>query len=93
MLSRGFTENPNKSCETILLDHEWKALLLRVNRRKTRRTKPPPIKEIVFSIAKLGGFLGRRGRWKPRNYLYLERVDEAYGPLRILSHGREERMW
>lgn len=83
-LSREFKSNPNKSCETILLEYEWRALLLIVNRRVSRRTKPPPLKEVLFSIAKLGGFLGRTGDGYPgfisiwRGWMKLMDLSEIY---------------
>lgn len=54
-------ENPDSSCKELLSDIEWKSLHCRVNRTKNIPTKEPSIKEAITMIAKLGGFLARKG--------------------------------
>lgn len=44
---------------------EWQALDCFENKTKELREEPPTLKEIKMSIAKLGGFLGRKGDGKP----------------------------
>ena len=47
-------------CTKILTVNEWKALYLKVNRRKALPKEPPTIAQAIQWIAKLGGFLGRK---------------------------------
>jgi len=61
MLSR---ENPELPCDACLSEDEWRTLTVFYT-RKAPPTKPPPIKEVVLMIAKLGGFLGRKSDGNP----------------------------
>ena len=58
-------ENPNNSCEKILQKDEWKVLYSIVNETKSMPNEPPSIKEVTRMIAKLGGFMGRKGDGEP----------------------------
>lgn len=58
-------EHPNIPCTKILTTDEWQALVSITEGKKTRRTKPPAMQEAVQMIAKLGGFLGRKGDKEP----------------------------
>lgn len=58
-------ENPNSSCEKILEKDEWKVLYSIVNETNSIPNTPPSIKEITTMIAKLGGFMGRKGDGEP----------------------------
>lgn len=58
-------EHSTDPCTKILSTHEWQALVSMSEGRKTRRTKPPTMQEAVHLIAKLGGFLGRKGDKEP----------------------------
>jgi hypothetical protein len=57
MLGRGASE---LSCTVLFEDHEWKALTCAVNKTRIPPRAPPSLREAVFLIGKLGGFLGRR---------------------------------
>ena len=57
--------DPNISCTKLLADYEWKVLFLKVNRNKTVPKKTPAIGEVVVWIARLGGFLARKGDGAP----------------------------
>jgi hypothetical protein len=57
-------ETPEMSCDAILSQEEWKALCAFFT-QKPPPAKPPSLKEAVWMIAKLGGFLGRRGDGHP----------------------------
>jgi len=52
--------NPDESCETFFETNEWKILYKVVKKTKLAPEKPPSIREAVFMIAKLGGFLARK---------------------------------
>ena len=58
-------QNPEDTCETVLEEHEWKALYAKINRTAVSPAKPPTVREAVRWIAKLGGFLGRKGDGEP----------------------------
>jgi hypothetical protein len=52
---------PQRSVEGILAEAEWQAMYVLVHRTKDLPEQPPSIGESVKWIAKLGGFLGRKG--------------------------------
>lgn len=54
---------PESSVEGMLEKNEWEVLNILVN--KTVPKKPPSIKEAIFQIAKLGGFIGRKSDGDP----------------------------
>lgn len=57
-------ETPDMPCDAILSQDEWRALCAFFT-NKLPPTKPPSLKEAVWMIAKLGGFLGRKGDGHP----------------------------
>ena len=57
--------DPATPCSTLLADHEWKVLFLKVNKNKTVPKKPPRIGAVVIWIAKLGGYLARNSDGPP----------------------------
>jgi hypothetical protein len=56
---------PELSCDIILEKHEWQALCCVINRVSIPPAQPPTLKEATLMIAKLGGFLGRKGDGNP----------------------------
>jgi hypothetical protein len=62
LLSR---DTPDLPCTTILETHEWQALYCYVHKTSTPPNTPPSLKEAVFAIAGLGGFLGRKHDGNP----------------------------
>ena len=58
-------QTPDASCEEILEEQEWKVLYRIVNKTSDLPTAVPTIKEAVVYLAKLGGFLGRKGDGDP----------------------------
>jgi hypothetical protein len=52
--------NPDASCEIFFEADEWKILYRVAKKTKIIPENPPSIREAVFMIAKLGGFLGRK---------------------------------
>jgi len=61
MLNR---EHPELPCDAVLSEDEWRALTVFYTRKAPPKT-PPPIKEVIVLIAKLGGFLGRKSDGNP----------------------------
>jgi len=55
---------PDLSCEVVLAAQEWKAVYL-VTQRKPPPAQPPCLGEILVLIARLGGFLARKGDGHP----------------------------
>jgi hypothetical protein len=58
-------QQPDQSCETFLAGHEWQALFCTVHRTPVPPSSPPSLREAVLWIARLGGFLARRGDGPP----------------------------
>lgn len=52
--------SPDVPCDAVLGDAEWKAVYVAVTRKKPPAT-PPGLGEMVRLIARLGGYLGRKG--------------------------------
>jgi hypothetical protein len=57
-------QTPDVSCEAILSEEEWKPLYAYLYKRPPPH-KPPTLREAIRMIAKLGGFLGRKGDGEP----------------------------
>lgn len=55
--------NPEESCEKILHEEEWQ--LLRRKFAPRSRKKPPKLQQAIVWIARLGGFLARKGDGMP----------------------------
>ena len=63
-------QNPDAPCTTVLSDREWKALILILNKKKilkgvATQKFPPSLSTAVIYIARLGGFLARKGDGDP----------------------------
>ena len=56
---------PNAPCTRVLQEDEWKTLLLVRSPRKALPAQPPTLREAVWMIAGLGGFLGRKSDGEP----------------------------
>jgi len=56
---------PSTPCTLILQTHEWQALYCTVHRTPTPPELPPSLKDCVLWLAKLGGFLARKGDKDP----------------------------
>jgi hypothetical protein len=58
-------QNPKASCTMVLTEHEWQSLYCRINKTRVLPQQPPTVSEAVRWIARLGGFLGRKGDQEP----------------------------
>jgi hypothetical protein len=58
-------ERPEQPCTLFLTEPEWQALYARIHRTRTVPAEPPDVRTAVRWIAKLGGFLGRKGDGEP----------------------------
>ena len=57
--------DPDGSVEKVLEEHEWQALYCTIHKTTELPPQPPSIGQCVRWIAKLGGFLGRKGDGDP----------------------------
>lgn len=60
--SRYASEAP---CTVVLADHEWKSLFATINRTSQSPTETPTVRQAVHWVARLGGFLDRKGDGEP----------------------------
>lgn len=58
-------EEPQGSCEKVLFREEWQVLHRALEPTQPVPTEPPSLREAVRQIARLGGFLARRGDGEP----------------------------
>jgi hypothetical protein len=93
--------HPDESCAQILAPAQWQVLYLHEHRRRRTGlpTTPPSNREAVLWIAKLGGFLARKGDGQPgikvlwRGLLRLhERVQTFADTLRLAGTSADELM-
>ncbi len=56
---------PDVPCSLVLSDAEWQALTAFTNSSKQPASQPPSLREAVHTIAKLGGFIGRKADGEP----------------------------
>jgi len=70
-------QHPEASCTMFLEEEEWHVLYCISNRTSLPPSTPPTIKEAVLYLAKLGGFLGRKGDGDPGVKVILERIQSA----------------
>lgn len=57
--------NPSTPCTELVADYEWKVLFAKVNKGKELPKTTPTIGEVIIWIARLGGFLARKGDGMP----------------------------
>lgn len=75
---------PDNSCTEILSTDEWKALWCYYHKKAQPPVAPPTIAIAVKMIAKIGGFLGRKGDGDPgakvlwRGIMALEHITNTY---------------
>ncbi len=85
--------NPNDSCDKILQDHEWRSLCCHIFKTTLPPKKPPTVYEAIRMIAKLCGFLGRKGDKEPgmsyiwRGWEKLALIAEFWQSLTIATCG------
>jgi len=58
-------EVPNMPCDVLLEVEEWQALYCYIHNTASPPTQPPTLREATRMIARLGGFLGRKGDGHP----------------------------
>ena len=58
-------EQPTAPCTVVLADQEWRALYAHIRRTAQPPATVPTVAEAMVWIARLGGFLARRGDGQP----------------------------
>ena len=58
-------QQPDAPCTVVLADHEWRALNAHFRRSVQSPARVPTVAEAMLWIARLGGFLARRGDGHP----------------------------
>ena len=58
-------QSPEAPCDTVLEGYEWQALYASIHKTTEMPEKPPSLSEVVSWIARLGGFLARKGDGEP----------------------------
>ena len=57
--------DPVTPCTELLADHEWRVLYMKINKAERLPRRTPTMGEVVIWIARLGGFLARKGDGMP----------------------------
>jgi len=57
--------NPDTPCTELVADYEWKVLFMKVHKARHPPKRTPTMGEVVIWIARLGGFLARKGDGMP----------------------------
>lgn len=69
-----------------LEEEEWKVLSCIANRTSTAPQTAPTIKEAVSYLAKLGGFLGRKGDGEPGAKVIWKGLNELHTVLKYYRY-------
>ena len=75
---------PEAPCTIFFEEEEWKALTAFREGQRQSASQPPTLKELVDNVAKLGGWLGRKGDGAPgtqvlwRGFQRLDDITEAW---------------
>jgi hypothetical protein len=81
-------ETPEVPCTVIFSEKDWQVLYCLVNNTDKPPKKPPTLKQAVFMLARLGGFLGRKGDGEPGVKVLwrgLRRLHDALDVLKTLQ--------
>jgi hypothetical protein len=79
---------PDISCESFFEEEEWKALCIHYTKNPYPPKTPPTLNEAIRIMAKLGGFMGRRGDGEPGTtslWRGIQRLDDITETFRIMS--------
>ena len=79
---------PDVSCEIFFREEEWKALCIHYTKNPHPPETPPTLNEAIRIMAKLGGFIGRKGDGQPGTtalWRGIQRLDDITETFRIMS--------
>lgn len=88
-LTYGARRHPEASCEAVLPRESWQVLHQVVPKTTTIPAAPPSLREAVRQIARLGGFLARKGDGEPgvkTIWRGLRRLDDVVTGFRLSCH-------
>lgn len=81
--------SPSTPISEFLGEEEWKILFVKFNPGSRIPKRPPPLKMAIIWVAKLGGFLGRKGDGSPGiTYIWrgLEKLFDLLAGARLFGH-------
>lgn len=81
-------ETPEVPCTVYFEDIEWKALVGFITKNPVPPKAPPSLRDAMRLVAKLGGFLGRKGDGEPGTktlWLGLQRLDDIAAAWKVFS--------
>jgi hypothetical protein len=81
-------ETPDVPCSVFFEEAEWKALYCFVRQDPKPPDQPPILKEAIRMVARLGGFLGRRGDGEPGTkslWLGIQRLDDIAATWKFMA--------
>jgi len=58
-------EHPDTACTEVLSGDEWQVLYKKIHKTNNLPAEPPSIRQATLWVARLGGFLGRKGDGEP----------------------------
>ena len=79
---------PDVSCEVFFREEEWKALCIHHAKNPRPPETPPTLNEAIRIMAKLGGFMGRKGDGEPGTtslWRGIQRLDDITETFKIMS--------
>ncbi len=82
-------QTPDIPCTLVLSTDEWQVLYAKLHPHKLLPAQPPRLREAVRMIARLGGFLGRKGDGEPGPktlWRGLRRLDDLAAAWRLARH-------
>ncbi len=87
-LSKLGRDDPQAPCTVYFEEAEWKALTVFMTKNSAASNQVPTLREMIHSVATLGGFLGRKGDGEPGAqtlWLGLQRLDDIVAMWQAMS--------
>jgi transposase-like protein/transposase Tn5 family protein len=90
-------ENPGQPCTAIFQEHEWLSLHSHCHRTPEPPEQAPSLREMVYMIGRLGGFIGRKSDGQPgiknlwRGMVRLRDIADTYLALTSGSYKQNSR--